>query len=101
MADSAKKKMIERPYSARRGKFLMLEIAQTLMSAIIDAVKSYSPNLLSTYLYDLAQKYNTFYNKHKIIGDKKENFRVDLTNVTSLVLSKGLKLLGIQTPEKM
>ncbi len=35
--------------------------------AIIDAGKNYSPNVLANYLYELAQKYNSFYNKHRIL----------------------------------
>jgi arginyl-tRNA synthetase len=79
------------------------------------AAKSYSPNLLCNYLYDLASKYNTFYakyrilapseessdNKHKIIDSENESFRLMLTKATGQVLKNGLKLLGIQTPERM
>lgn len=74
--------------------------------------KNYSPNILCNYLYDLAQKYNSFYNKFRIlksedselIGDWKletGNFRLALTAATGQVLKNGLKLLGIQAPEKM
>ena len=71
---------------------------------IVNAAKTYSPNLLCSYLYDLAKKYNGFYNKHRILGieDKNdESFRVVLTEATGQVLKNGLKLLGIQTPERM
>jgi arginyl-tRNA synthetase len=61
----------------------------------------YSPNLLCNYLYDLAQKYNGFYNKDKIIGGENEEFRLALTSATGQVLKNGLKLLGIETPERM
>lgn len=65
------------------------------------AAKTYSPNLLANYLYDLAQKYNGFYNKDKIIGGENEQFRLALTSGTGQVLKNGLKLLGIETPERM
>jgi arginyl-tRNA synthetase len=68
---------------------------------IQNAAESYSPNLLCNYLYDLAQKYNGFYNKHKIIGSESEEFRLALTAGVGQVLKNGLKLLGIQTPERM
>lgn len=61
----------------------------------------YSPNTLCNYLYDLAQKYNAFYNADKIIGSSNEDFRLALTAGTSHVLKNGLKLLGIQAPERM
>ena len=65
------------------------------------AAKSYSPNLLCNYLYDLAQKYNNFYNKDRIIASDNEDFRLALTFGVGQVLKNGLKLLGIQTPERM
>jgi arginyl-tRNA synthetase len=68
---------------------------------IVGAAKTYSPNLLCNYLYDLAQKYNNFYNKDRIIGSDNEDFRLALTFGVGQVLKNGLKLLGIQTPERM
>jgi len=68
---------------------------------IQNAAQSYSPNLLCNYLYDLASKFNAFYAKYKRIGSENENFRLALTNGTGQVLKNGLKLLGIQTPERM
>ncbi len=68
---------------------------------IDDSAKNYSPNTLCTYLYDLAQKFNTFYNKHKIIGGENEDFRLKLTEGVGIVLKNGLSLLGISTPERM
>ncbi|KKP39852.1 MAG: arginyl-tRNA synthetase [Candidatus Woesebacteria bacterium GW2011_GWC2_33_12] len=65
------------------------------------AAKSYSPNILCEYLYSLASKYNTFYNKHKIIKSENETFRILLTKGTGQVLKNGLNLLGISVPEKM
>ncbi|MBU0998650.1 arginine--tRNA ligase [Patescibacteria group bacterium] len=68
---------------------------------ILLAAKLYSPNLLCSYLFSLAQKYNTFYNKHKIIGGDNENFRVLLTKSVGQVLGNGLNLLGIEAPTRM
>ena len=61
----------------------------------------FSPNILCNYLYDLAQKYNNFYNLHRVIGSDNEAFRLKLTSATGQILKNGLKLLGIETPEKM
>lgn len=66
-----------------------------------NAAQTYSPNILCNYLYDLASKYNAFYNKYRIIGEENQEFRLSLTSATGQVLKNGLKLLGIQTPERM
>lgn len=68
---------------------------------IASASKTYSPNLLCNYLYELASKFNTLYNKHKIIGSDNEEFRLMLTSGVGQVLKNGLRLLGIQVPERM
>lgn len=69
--------------------------------AVQVAAKVYSPNLLCNYLYELASKSNAFYNKDKIIGSKDEEFRLNLTAGVGQVLKNGLKMLGIESPERM
>ena len=68
---------------------------------IENAAKLYSPNLLANYLYDLAQKYNTFYNKHRIIASENEAFRLKLSQKTGEIIKDGLNILGIESPERM
>jgi arginyl-tRNA synthetase len=68
---------------------------------IVNASIKYSPNTLCKYLYDLAKKYNEFYQKHKIVGSDNEEFRKFLTKEVGKRLEAGLHILGIQTPEKM
>ncbi len=63
-----------------------------------------APNLVATYLQELAARFNSFYNQHSILSaDKKEikNMRVRLTRSIAQVLSNGLGLLGIETLERM
>jgi arginyl-tRNA synthetase len=65
------------------------------------AAKSYSPNLICNYLYELAQKFNNFYNGNRILEDINEFYRLTLTAATGQVVKNGLYLLGIQVPEHM
>lgn len=81
-----------------------LVIVRTLIKfpeVVAQAAEAYSPNIICNYLHDLAQKYNTFYNADKIIGSGNESFRLTLTKATGTVLKNGLKLLGIEAPERM
>lgn len=68
---------------------------------IVSSTAKYSPNLLCNYLYNLASKYNGFYNKHKIIGGENEDLRLILTSGVGQVLKNGLTILGIKAPERM
>ncbi len=89
-------------------ELLVLRYLSRFSEVISIAAKTYSPNLLCNYLYDLASKFNTFYAHNRIISEEGktkneevENFRVTLTAGTGQVLKNGLKLLGIETPERM
>jgi len=77
---------------------------------IKQSARNYSPNLLCNYLFELSQKYNTFYNQHRILLPERKNgkwnletgkFRLALTAGVSQVLKNGLTLLGINTPGRM
>ena len=57
-----------------------------------------APHLLTTYLYELAQEFNNFYNEGKISGNLR---RLTLTKLTEITLTSGLNILGIQIPDKM
>lgn len=65
------------------------------------SAQEFAPNILANYLFELSQKFNLFYQKHKIIGNEKEIFRLHLTKAVGQVLQNGLHLLGIETVEKM
>lgn len=65
------------------------------------AGKEFAPNLVCSYLFELSQKFNLFYQKQKIIGSETEGFRINLTQATGQVIKNGLNLLGIDTVDKM
>src|SRR5690606_27929383 len=65
---------------------------------VADAAENFAPNTLTTYLYELAQRYNAFYNAHSVMQadtDEAKAFRVQLTEASTQVLKNGLQLLGI------
>jgi arginyl-tRNA synthetase len=68
-----------------------------------EAAVRYAPHILCTYLFELAQYFNLFYQKVPILkaGENKRDFRLQIAYRTGLVLKQGLFLLGIQSPERM
>ncbi len=73
-----------------------------LFPYIVDeAGKSFSPNLICNFLFELSQDYNLMYGKDRIIGSDKENQRVAITKAVNQVIKNGLNLLGIEAPSKM
>lgn len=83
------------------------DLAVTLLKFPTAVIKSYEtnkPNLIADYLFDLAKKYNNFYNNEKILSlaDKDTiSRRVVLSNKVAYILKKGLSLLGINTVDRM
>jgi len=71
-------------------------------SEVVEAsAEKYAPNLLCNYLYDLAQKYNTFYSKHRVLDSDNIQVRLKLTSATGQILKTGLNMLGIDIPKRM
>ena len=65
------------------------------------ATNELMPHYICTYLYELAQVFNHFYEHSRIIGDSREATRLSLVQRYAQVLNKGLSLLGIPAPKKM
>lgn len=65
------------------------------------AVEELLPHYICTYLFELAQVFNRFYEKNKVIGDERESVRLQLVSMYAGTLKSGLDLLGIYAPEKM
>jgi arginyl-tRNA synthetase len=65
------------------------------------ATNELMPHHIATFLYELAQVFNRFYEKSRVIGDPREQTRIKLVGSYAEVLKKGLGLLGITAPDKM
>ncbi len=79
----------------------LLRIVCQFEMVIKDSSRSFSPNILTNYLYVLAQNFNHFYEKEKVIGSDNENEKMAVINVVGQVLKSGLYLLGIEAPRKI
>lgn len=72
--------------------------------SIEQVVADYTPNLLSNYLFELAQNFNAFYEEMPILKEENSqvrDFRLNLIQATAQVLKNGLNLLGIEALEEM
>lgn len=69
-----------------------------------DAANEHDPSKIAIYLFNLAQAFNTFYNKHSISNaesEDKKQLRLQLAQLTAQTIKTGMGLLGIQVPERM
>jgi len=71
--------------------------------ALIKASENFRPNILADYLFELAQKFNNFYNSLSVLKEEDSilKSRLSLSLKTAEVLKSGLNLLGIKTVERM
>lgn len=65
------------------------------------AVEDLMPHHVCTYLYELAQAFNRFYESSRIIDDPRESTRLLLVDRYQQTLAHGLGLLGITAPEHL
>lgn len=65
------------------------------------AAEELMPHHVCTYLYELAQVFNRFYEHNRVIDDPRQAVRLQLVAMYADALKDGLTILGIGTPEKM
>lgn len=79
---------------------LLLKISE--YSEVIEtAISELKPHYICSYLYELAQKFNSFYERNRVIGDKREKMRLALVAQYVKNIDSGLSVLGISVPDKM
>ena len=68
------------------------------------AAKDFRPTAICNYLFELASKFNSFYDQVSVLNaetERKKLQRLNLLSAVATTLQHGLGLLGIQTVEKM
>lgn len=71
---------------------------------IAESGSNYSPALLCNYIFDLVKEFNHFYQTVDILREEDKNklaFRLSLSETVGKVIKTGMKLLGIEVPNKM
>ena len=77
----------------------------TLFPAVVkEAGTNYSPAIIANYCFELAKEFNQFYHDHPILAESNEptrNLRLLISATVGKVIKSGMKLLGIEVPERM
>jgi arginyl-tRNA synthetase len=82
----------------------IVKLISEYSSIIQEAGKNHSPAVLANYLYELVKAFNHFYQSVPILKEENitnRNFKLMVCKSTGNVLKSGLKLLGIEAPERM
>ncbi len=93
--------------SASRLQDKEIELIQKLYDfapLIQDAATQYSPAMIASYIYELAKEYNQFYHDYQILKEEDDHIksmRLALSNWVGITIKNGMKILGIEVPERM
>lgn len=68
---------------------------------IEEAAKSFAPQQVCAYLFELAKRFNAFYDHNRVIGDPREGIRLTLVNKVAWAIKEGMEVLGIKVVEEM
>lgn len=74
----------------------------TEYTEVVDkAIEELMPHHICTYLYELAQDFNRFYEHNRVLNDPRETVRLQLVNAYAHTLYNGLHLLNIAVPDEV
>ena len=69
-----------------------------------EAAREYSPAIIANYIFELAKDFNRFYTEVPIFNEENRDlfeFRIAFSGLVANVIKKGMKLLGIEVPNRM
>ena len=81
----------------------LLKLLDKFPEIIKNAAESYEPSILTRYIIDVASAFSSYYNNNIILSEdeKIKNVRVSIAYAVSIVIKKGMNILGIECPERM
>lgn len=81
----------------------LMSILGRYPTLIRNAAIQYEPHMLTNYLRELATDFHSYYNSHPFLVDDSDlrNARLTLILAARQILANGLKLVGVNAPERM
>jgi arginyl-tRNA synthetase len=90
------------PLQSAQAQNLMLLLAR-YPEMLADAARDFAPHDVTFYLRELAAAYHSYYDAERILVEDEavKKARLALVAATARVLHNGLKVLGVDAPQKM
>jgi len=82
----------------------LIQLTYEFAAIVKEAGDEYNPALIANYIYELAKEYNQFYHDYSILREEKSevrDLRLVLSDNIAQIIEKGMKLLGIEVPDRM
>lgn len=94
---------IDPKYLTGEASYELAKDIYALPKVIIEAGERYEPSILTRHIVDIAQAFNKFYHdEHILVEDENEKLaKLALVVAAKTAIKNGLRLLGMETPERM
>ncbi len=82
----------------------LVQLLSEFGAVIKQAGTEYNVSLIGNYVYELAKEFNQFYHDHPILREENaslRDFRLMLAKNVAHTIKRGMKLFGIDVPERM
>jgi arginyl-tRNA synthetase len=82
----------------------LLNLLSRFPEVIADAADEFAPHIIANYLFDLAQEFQSFYEKVPVLKARSPQQvanRLAIVDAVAATIHSGLDLLGIECPERM
>jgi arginyl-tRNA synthetase len=66
-----------------------------------EATARRGPQWITDYSIRLADDFHRFYDRHRVLGEDAQAFRLGLVRATQRVIARSLDLVGVEAPERM
>ena len=91
-------------FSLSQREIALIQHLAAFGTAVKQAGTDYNVSVIANYCYDLAKEFNGFYHDFQILkepDEQKRAIRLALCEAVSKVIKTGMRLLGIEVPERM
>lgn len=92
------------PDNANSLTYSLIRMFPKFSEQIINAAEEYKPNIISNYIYEFAQKFNSFYNTVPVLRASNSELkarRLKIVQASAQIIKNGLALLGVEVVEEM
>jgi arginyl-tRNA synthetase len=70
-------------------------------SVVREATDRRGPQMITDYSIRLADDFHRFYDRHRVLGEEQQAFRLGLCRATQTVIARCLDLVGVEAPDRM
>ena len=92
---------IEDIYEVHEEDRVLIQKLGEYVEVVSQSIRTLEPHHICNYLFELAQEFNRYYEKNKVVGSELEAHRASIVKNYADTIAAGLGILGIDAPDSM